>query len=149
MLQLASAFANHGSICSEFDDFEIKTQPALALILQHYGSPGRTRYKIEYEDEADLESHDILKDFKTLYISSIKGVAAIGSLLLFVLIKQGFIAKKCIHICNPVTRKYVDLQLPKVDVCCSSYGIGLSKISGKYKVVCINPHKGSYLVYRT
>ncbi|XP_047961883.1 F-box protein At3g07870-like [Salvia hispanica] len=135
----------------ESNDFEIKTPPALARVTSNNWLSHCMIFEIEDEEEADLDSHDLhynrLTDSKIYHGSSIAGVAANGSLLLLVVVTTYSNPTCCLHICNPITRKYVYLDLPEAYTCYLSFGFGLSKISGQYKVVCINTFSGSHHVY--
>ncbi|XP_042035036.1 F-box protein At1g67130-like [Salvia splendens] len=135
----------------ESNDFDFKTPPALARVTSNNWLSHCMIFEIEDEDEADLESHDPhynqLTDSVIYHGSSIAGVAANGSLLLLVVVTTYSNPTCCLHICNPITRKYVYLDLPEAYTCYLSFGFGLSKISGQYKVVCINTFSGSNHVY--
>ena len=124
-----------------------QTPPAL---VQFYGGNNSTRCKIieiEDEDEADLESHDLhyhpLTDLVIPhgYTRQMLGITANALLLLYSLSRKG----NPIYICNLISREYTELSYPddSTPYMLLQLGLGVSKISGKYKVLSINADTGS------
>ncbi|XP_042032218.1 F-box/LRR-repeat/kelch-repeat protein At1g09650-like [Salvia splendens] len=131
----------------DFDKSKLKTPPALVRFnFTKRNSTRCTIFEIEDEDEADLESHDRhynrLTDLEIPHrnITSMECVAANGLLLLYSPSPQ-YIP----HVCNLITREYTELSYPEdyIPYRLLQLGFGVSKISGQYKVVWINPETGS------
>ncbi|KAL1533735.1 F-box protein-like protein [Salvia divinorum] len=127
------------------DDFvksKIKTPPSLVrLIPMETNSTQCTTFEFEDEDEADVESHALrfqpLTDFEIPLgnpFSKCKAQPANGLLLIHSSLERH------IYVCNPITREYIDLCCPVecVSPYMLSFGFGASKISGQYKVFCID-----------
>ncbi|KAL1533739.1 F-box protein-like protein [Salvia divinorum] len=127
------------------DDFVksiMKTPPALArLIPMTRNSTQCTIFGFKDEDKADVESHDLhlhaLTDFDIPHGNSASIYRARqtnGLLLLYSSVERH------IYVCNPITRQYIELCCPVeyISIYVLSLGFGVSKISGQYKVVCIN-----------
>ena len=147
------------------DDFEYKTPPALAL-LQQMNSIRCSIFDIEDEDEADEEkSHDLhyipLTDFDIPHENSEQLAAMAANGLLLLHSKLGF-SQIPLFICNPITRQYIELWGPEDYILDDDavvvdddddvdplfcFGFGVSKISGQYKVVCINADTDFHYVY--
>ncbi|KAL1533736.1 F-box protein-like protein [Salvia divinorum] len=127
------------------DDFvksKIKTPPAVArLIPMTENSTQCTIFGFKDQDEADVESHALhfrpLTDLDIPHgnLASIYRARQTNGLLLL------YSSVECyIYICNPITRQYIELCCPVeyISIYVLSFGFGVSKISGQYKVVCIN-----------
>ncbi|XP_047961877.1 F-box protein At3g07870-like [Salvia hispanica] len=123
------------------DDFvksKLKTPPALIRLMPDTNSTQCAIFEFKDEDEADAESHDLqlfpLADFDIPHGNS----AAIyrarqtnGLLLLYSSVERH------VYICNPITREYIELCCPADYISILNFGFGVSKLSGKYKVICI------------
>ncbi|KAL1562165.1 F-box protein CPR1-like [Salvia divinorum] len=120
---------------------QTKTPAVLALFMP---ASDKTRCSF-FELEEEVESHDghgnPLTKFHLPHSSSIIGISN-GFLLLYS--ESGVL-----HICNPFTRDYVELCLPGKSLpdFTLSFGIGMSKLSGQYKVVCNSMHSDRHHVY--
>ncbi|KAL1533727.1 F-box protein-like protein [Salvia divinorum] len=126
------------------DDFvksKIKTPSSLVRLTQvATNSTQCTTFEFEDEDEADVESHALrfhpITDFEIPLgnpVSKCEAQPANGLLLIHSSMERH------IHVCNPITREYIDLCCPVEFSCYAlSFGFGASKISGHYKVVCID-----------
>ncbi|XP_047961866.1 F-box protein CPR1-like [Salvia hispanica] len=96
-------------------------------------------------DRVDLEIHDLhyhpLTDLVIPHPnrSPMEGTTANDLLLLYPSITKGI----PLYICNPMTREYAELSyplyIPEREL---KFGFGVSKLSGEYKVVCINADNG-------
>ncbi|XP_047953518.1 F-box protein At3g07870-like [Salvia hispanica] len=130
----------------DFDDFKFKTPPALAL-LQQTNSTRCSIFEFEDKDEfVEEKSHDLhyipLTHFEIRDENSeiLVGMAANGLLLIH---SQGGFPQIPLFICNPITHQYIELWCPEEYILDDddvhimlSYGFGMSKISGQYKVLC-------------
>ncbi|XP_042032214.1 F-box protein CPR1-like [Salvia splendens] len=134
------------------DDFhksEIKTPPALVLLAEKtMDSTWCAIFEIEDEDEKSHDFLDIpLMNLKILHgnRASMGGITANGLLLLYPVSPTGM----PVYICNLITREYTELCSPADYIPSHSlmFGFGVSKISGQYKVVCINEGTDSHYVY--
>ncbi|XP_042035032.1 putative F-box protein At1g53370 [Salvia splendens] len=119
------------------DYFDIKFPPALVTLKMNLS---RCKiFEIEDKDEADLESHDLhyvpLTDFDIPHRSrKMRVTAADGLLLLYSYIDD----PETLNVCNPLTREYIVLCRPKDNTLFDCmFAFCVSKISGRYKVVCI------------
>ncbi|XP_047959922.1 F-box protein CPR1-like [Salvia hispanica] len=129
------------------DDFhksEIKTPPALALLMPNKDSKRCTIFEIEDDAEKSHDLHYIpLMDLEILHGNreNMEGITDGGLLLLNSPSTKGI----SVYICNPITREYTELCCPE-DYSPDhvfNFGFGASKISGQYKVLGINTLRGS------
>ncbi|KAL8476401.1 hypothetical protein ACS0TY_028902 [Phlomoides rotata] len=102
---------------------------------------------LEFEDDLDLERHELhytphyipVTEFSLpeIYQGNIYG--SINDLLF---LRDESLKPDGLFICNPITRDYIKLNCPQEFVCSDkhavAYGFGVSKITGKYKVVRIS-----------
>ncbi|XP_042033563.1 F-box protein CPR1-like [Salvia splendens] len=111
----------------------VKSKIKTASALVHFTPSARcTIFEIEDEDEADLEIPHPNR-------SPIEGTTANDLLLLFPSATKGI----PLYICNPMTREYTEPSYPLYILeRVLKFGFGVSKISGEYKVVCINADNG-------
>ncbi|KAL1533733.1 F-box protein-like protein [Salvia divinorum] len=126
---------------------KIKTPPSLARLMPvATNSTQCTIFEFEDEDEADVESHALrfhpLTDFEIPLGNSISKCRAKpnnGLLLIYSSLERR------IYICNPLTRQYIELCCPQefISLHILSFGFGVSKLSGQYKVVYINTDSSS------
>ncbi|KAL1533737.1 F-box protein-like protein [Salvia divinorum] len=137
-----------------FAKSKIKTPPALVRLVPVTNSIRCTIFEFEDEDEADAESHALhfhpLRDFEIPHgngnsESICRAQQTNGLLLVY------SSSERRIHICNPITREYIELCCPEqyISLQFVSFGFGVGKITGQYKVVCFNEDAGSdsYHVY--
>ncbi|XP_047953534.1 putative F-box protein At1g47730 [Salvia hispanica] len=132
----------------------VKSKIKTASALVHFTPSARcTIFEIDDEDESDLESHDLhyhpLTDLVIPHPrrESMEGITANALLLLY---SKSTKYVPHVYICNPMTREYTDLCFPLyISKRVFKFGFGVSKISGKYKVVCIYTDNGfnSHYVY--
>ncbi|XP_047948951.1 F-box protein CPR1-like [Salvia hispanica] len=129
----------------DFVKSEIKTPPALVLLMPETSKSTRCTI-IEFEDEdeeADLESYALDLQFRHLTeieiphgnsVSLYRARQTNGLLLL------DLPAERLVYITNPLTRQHIKLSFPHVYIHdhLLNFGFCVSKISGQYKVICIN-----------
>ncbi|KAL8482157.1 hypothetical protein ACS0TY_028353 [Phlomoides rotata] len=97
----------------------------------------------DFEDGLDLEHHGLRYKFVTEFnILGCNGwIAGSADGLLFLCNTKDMLKHHALHVCNPITRDYIELDCNEfVDDSCRgvvTYGFGSSKITGHHKVVRI------------
>ncbi|XP_041994184.1 putative F-box protein At3g16210 [Salvia splendens] len=114
-----------------------KSTPALAVSIPTSDSNWFSIFKLEDEYKHEHKQDPIIK-FDFPQASTIQG-SANGLLLL----KNPF--SNHLYVCNPITREYVDLRGSLTRPWGDCYGFGVSKISGRHKVVYLNPKSGCHV----
>ncbi|KAL8482272.1 hypothetical protein ACS0TY_028434 [Phlomoides rotata] len=117
-----------------------KSVPGLAVMQS--GTISSTLYKIyEFEDELDLEHHELHYNPVTTFILPYHGLmqGSVNGLLLLRDLRS--FEPNGLSICNPVTHDYIEIQCPQDFVYrypqVVTYGFGASKITSQHKVVRI------------
>ncbi|KAL8482124.1 hypothetical protein ACS0TY_028327 [Phlomoides rotata] len=101
----------------------------------------------DFEDGLDLEHHGLHYKFVTEFnIPGCNGwIAGSADGLLFLCNRNNLLKHHALHVCNPITRDYIELDCNEfVDDSCGgvvTYGFGSSKITGRHKVVRIFQEK--------
>ncbi|KAG8378371.1 hypothetical protein BUALT_Bualt08G0130500 [Buddleja alternifolia] len=102
---------------------------------------------LEFEESLELENHElhynpVVELDRRAFSSLPYGCIGIqGSANGLLLLREFNTQPNALYVCNPITREYIELPSPKWMACSYptivTYGFGVSKMSGEYKVVRI------------
>lgn len=110
------------------------------LAIHEYGLKLESYKFFEFEDELDLKHHELHYNVVTSFGLPFDGrIHSSANGLLF--LRDLSVGIRGLYICNPITRDYIKIHCPRefaqTNPIRATYGFGVSRMSGLYKVVRI------------